>query len=217
MKIEYKTIGVRFLALVGAVTLCLAVTVTGFWLTKAPDESAGITAPLEKSWATERYFGQINNQPLIKSEMVQVVRVKVLSESPKSVTLEILYDSKSDAPLDDVWISAAILKDSGLLPMYYTKPAKASAGHGRTAVVRLGIADQASFEILASNAITINFYKGGGSPFHEAKYEYQRIWCRKITEMNDLWKRPYPAEKGSRYSINGTRTVSRLCLGGGEP
>lgn len=213
--IKYKTITFRFLALVGAIAICFGATVAVVRYIEMTDENAGIAVPLEKNETKSRYFGQINDLPLIRSEIVHVVRVKVLSENPNSATLEILYDSKDDAPLDDVWVSASILKDTGLTSMHYNKPAKATAGLGRKAIVVLGIPDQANFEVFASNLITIQFYKNRQSPFHETKYEYQRIWCKKITDINDLWKRAYPAEKGSRYSINGTRSVSRLCLGDG--
>ncbi len=98
--------------------------------------------------------------------------------------------------------------------MHYYRPAKATVGHGNTAVVELGVADASKLELLASNSIIISFYKGGHSPFHEVRYEYERIWCRNTTEINDLWKQPYPAENGSKYSINGMRSVSRLCLKG---
>lgn len=213
MESEYKAISIRIFALAGVLAISLVIVGAILWVTMGPDESAGIAAPLERIPGKEKYFGYIDDSPLAKSDMINVARVKVISETPNSAILEILYDSKDDAPLDDVWISASILKDTGLKAMHFNRPAKAIPGLGKKAIVSLGIPDEARFEILASNIITVNFYKGGHMPFHEAKYEYQRIWCRKITDINDLWKQPYPPEKGSKYSMNGTRSVSRLCLG----
>ena len=212
MKIGYRTIATRFFALVGFITLCLIATAAGLWFYMTPIGSTAITTPLEKNLTTVRYFKDVNDLPLVKSEMVQVVKVKVLGESPKMAVFEILYDSKESAQMDDVWISASISHDSGWPLMHYYIPAKASAGRGEVAIVELGVSDEAKTALLASNAITISFYSGGHSPFHEVKYEYQRIWCRNTMRISDLWKQPYPAEKGSKYSINGTRTVSRLCL-----
>lgn len=85
-------------------------------------------------------------------------------------------------------------------------------GRGKTATVEVGIADSARFDVFAFNNITINFYKAGGSPFHEVRYGYERIWCRRVSAIGNLWKRAYPEEKGSKYSINSARTISRLCM-----
>ncbi len=208
---EHKVIAVRFLALVGFVTLCL-IAITALWLATAPDENTGITIPLEKNLTTERYFKNINDRPLIRSEKIHVVKVNVLSESPKTATFKIHYDLKYDESLDDIWISASILRNSGWPSMHYYHPAKVTAGYGNSAVVVLGVADESKLALLTSRSIIISFYKGGHSPFHEVRYEYERVWCRNATEINDLWKQPYPVENGSKYSITGTRSVSRLCL-----
>jgi len=208
---KYKVIAVQFLALVGFVTLCL-IAITAFWLATAPDKNTGITIPLEKNLTTERFFKNINDRPLIKSEKIHVVNVNVLSESPKTATFKIHYDLKYDESFDDIWVSASILQNSGWPSMHYYRPAKIMAGYGNAAIVELGVTDESKLELLTSNSIIISFYKGGHSPFHEVRYEYERIWCRNATEIRDLWKQPYPLESGSKYSINGTRSVSRLCL-----
>jgi hypothetical protein len=212
LKVKYINLIIWLLSILGLLTLCFLIFVLGLWITNSSEDSSGITAPLEKIYTPEKYFGQINNEPLIKSEIFNVVGVRVLSETPTSAQLEIRYDSNDNAKLEGIYVSAAILKDTGLRSMSYTRPAKVTPGKGKTSIVKLGISDRANFEILATNTILIKFYKGGDSPFHEAKYKYQRIWCRETSKTNDLWKRPYPKEKGSKYSINGARSVSRLCL-----
>ncbi len=211
MKINYKII-INFLALIGFISLCLITIAITIWSSQSSDINSALNVPLNKNLTSERYFKVINDRPLVKSDIVWVVNVKILKEGPKSATLQILYDSKNSAPLDDVWVSAVMLQDSGWPLVSYYIPTKALAGHGKTAIVELGLSDEEKSELLISNAVIINFYKNGQMPFHEEKYEYQRVWCRSTAKVSDFWKRPYPAEKGSKYSINGPRSISRLCL-----
>ncbi len=85
---KYKTIAIQFFALVGFTTLCL-IGIATLWLANAPDKNTGIIVPLEKNLTTERYFRNINDHPLIKSDKIHVVKVNILDESPKTATLNI--------------------------------------------------------------------------------------------------------------------------------
>ena len=216
MNLNFKTIAIRFSLFLAFASLGLVISVAIIYEVKFSDADSALDGalkvPLQQSKGNKRYFSEINSSPLLKSDMLNVVKLKVLKETPKSADLEITYDSDDSADLGDVWVSAEILKDSGWPLMQYAVPAKASPGRGRKAVVKVGISDEAKAELFTSNAIKIDFYRGGHMPFHEAKYDYQRVWCRNVSTISNLWKTPYPEENGSKYSINGARSVSRLCL-----
>lgn len=212
MNIKFKSLIVGLLSSIGLIScITVAIFVVIFFIYKQ-ENTVGISTPLEKNWGTDRYFSDVNQRPLKKSEVVQVVRVKVLKEEPSSALLEVLYDSKDDSMLDDVWISASILRDSGWPATGYQRPAKAFPGLGSKAVIEVGISDSAKEGVVASNIILIQFYRPKQSPFHEARYEYERIWCKKPSAIKDLLRQPYPEEVNSPFSLQGARTISRLCL-----
>jgi hypothetical protein len=213
MKIKFGSFIIWFLSLVGVASIIALLGTMLVFMVYKSDKDDVIKITLEKNWGTKRYFTEINKEPLEKSDIVQVVRVIVLEENPSSALLEIRYDLKDDGVPDDTTITVGILKDSGWPETYYARsPGGISAkAKGGKATVEIGLSDTSKEEIVTTNIILVRFAASGGV-LHEARYEYERVWCKTSSDIKNLLSQRYPGESQSQFSIKSSRTISRICL-----
>jgi hypothetical protein len=211
MKIKFGSFIVWFLLLVGVASLITLLGTMLIFMIYKSDEEDVIKITLEKNWGTKRYFTEINQEPLEKSDIVQVVRAIVLEENPSSALLEILYDLKDGGVPDDATITVGILKDSGWPETYYARSAGGISAKGGKATVEIGLSDTSKEEIVATNMILIRFATSAGV-LHEARYEYERVWCKASSDIKSLLSQRYPGESQSQFSTKSSRTISRICL-----
>ncbi|MCP8899667.1 hypothetical protein [Gilvimarinus xylanilyticus] len=185
-----------------------------YYFVNSQSDAVNSMAPLEEKY--EPALSPLETNAIIngsRSENINVTSVIVREETPEHTVLEVTYDTDDSAPLDNVWIGAHLLEQSGAVMTTAYKPGKAHVGMGRTARVWIGLADTEEKPLVVSERLLIKFYEAGGSPFHEEQFAYQRVWCRGESVLSDLVRGTFTNERTSKYAATSQRTVSRLCLG----
>lgn len=198
-------------AFIGFIGLMMVIGI--YLFLSASSESKASIVPLEEINEATRYSTNVDDSPLPKSESINVVRVKVLEEYPGSALLEVIYDTDENLPFNNVWVAAEMLEPSGLSAVSRVKPYSVTAGRGRKALITLGISSNEKSSLVVSDRLLIQFYEGGQTPFHEEQYEYERVWCVREFSLTELFRGASPMERVGKYSLQSSRSISRLCLG----
>ncbi len=214
---NWKNVTQNIFAIFGFILILSVVLLTVSFQIKTSNNDSSLKVPLKKDWSKKRYFNEINTRPLAKTKGLNVTTVKVIDETPASATFRISFDANEENIPEPWQISVSLLKDSGWPPPHTYYPAEApdrfgKLGNSYFAIIKLEYPEEAVDELLISNHILVAFYKNNPTPHHEVKYEYERVWCRQPAQIDDLWKTPYPEEKSSKYSVKGSRSISRICL-----
>ena len=213
-----RRIAVSVFAAIGFVSVLMISAFFAHLTIQDSSSNSSLSVPLKQDSSTQRYYSENDSRPLARKEGYSVFKVVVLEETPTSATFRIHFNAPDDSILDIPSVGLYVLQDSGVPAPFIWYPPTTPDNYGKFddfyfAVMKVELSREAKLDLIATNHILF-FFAGINTPhYQEDRYEYERVWCRQPAKISDLWREPYPEEKTSKYSIKGSRSISRLCLG----
>lgn len=215
MSLNSVTVGI-FIGVGFTTVLAIAALLVCFKLVN-PESNSSLNVSLKRELNTQRYLRKNQTLPLARKDGFSVTRAVVLEETPTSATFRIHFNAPDDSILDIPSVGMYVLQDSGLPAPFIWYPPTKPDNYGKMddfyfAVIKVELSKEAKFDLIATNHVLF-FFAGINTPaYQEDRFEYERVWCRQPTEISDLLRKPIPEENTSNYSIEGSRSISRLCL-----